>query len=59
MDNLFKILIILFASLAVMVFVLERIGKPMDDEQQSKISKWFLPLMAILALASIFRYFMD
>jgi hypothetical protein len=35
MENLFKLLFILFAAVAVMVFVLERFGKPMEAEHFS------------------------
>jgi len=57
MENLFKLLFILFAAVALMVFVLERFGKPMEAEQQSKLSRWVLPLIAILLVAQLLRYY--
>lgn len=57
MENLFKLLFILFAAVALMVFVLERFGKPMEAEQQSKLSRWVLPLIAILLIAQLLRYY--
>ena len=57
MENLFKLLFILFAAVALMVFVLERFGKPFEDEQQSKLSRWVLPLIAILLIAQLLRYY--
>ncbi len=59
MENLFKLLIYLFVAVAVMVLVLERIGKPMDEQQQSKLSKWVLPLIAILLIAQLFRHYLS
>ena len=57
MENLFKLLLILFAAVAAMVFVLERVGKPMEAEQQAKLSRWVLPLIAILLIAQLVRYY--
>tara|TARA_B110000977_G_C10707631_1_gene349966 strand:+ start:366 stop:545 length:180 start_codon:yes stop_codon:yes gene_type:complete len=57
MENLFKLLFILFAAVALMVFLLERFGKPMEAEQQSKLSRWVLPLIAILLIAQLLRYY--
>ena len=57
MENLFKLLLIWFAAVAAMVFVLERVGKPMEAEQQAKLSRWVLPLIAILLIAQLFRHY--
>ncbi|MGB2272570.1 MAG: hypothetical protein ACPH15_06080 [Pseudomonadales bacterium] len=57
MENLFKLLLILFAAVAAMVFVLERFGKPMAADQQAKLSRWVLPLIAILLIAQLFRHY--
>ena len=57
MENLFKLLLILFIAVAVMVFVLGRVGKPMDDQQQAKLSRWIMPLLAVLIIAQIIRYY--
>ena len=57
MENLFKLLLILFAAVAVMVFFLERFGKPMEAEQQAKLSRWVLPLIAMLLIAQLIRYY--
>ncbi len=57
MENLLKLLFILFIAVAVMVVVLERFGKPMDNEQQVKLSRWVIPLLAILIIAQIIRHY--
>lgn len=57
MENLFKLLLILFAAVAAMVFVLERFGKPMEAEHQAKLSRWVLPLIAVLLIAQLFRHY--
>lgn len=58
MDNLFKLLFFLAIAIVVMVLVLERFGKPVDAEQQAKLSRWILPLCAILVIASMIKYYM-
>ena len=57
MENLLKLLFILFVAIAVMVVVLERFGKPIDDEQQAKLSRWIIPLLAVLIIAQIIRHY--
>lgn len=57
MENLFKLLFILFAAVALMVIVLERFGKPMEAEQQAKLSRWVIPLIAILLIAQLMRHY--
>ena len=57
MENLLKLLFILLIAVAVMVVVLERFGKPMDNEQQVKLSRWVIPLLAILIIAQIIRHY--
>ena len=57
MGNLFTLLIVLFAAVALMVFVLERFAKPMSDEQAAGVSRWIVPLLLVLILLSLFRVF--
>ena len=57
MGNLFTLLVVLFAAVALMVFVLERFAKPMSDEQTANVSRWILPLLLVLVLLSMFRVF--
>lgn len=57
MENLFTILLVLFATLAVLVVILERVGKPMDEEQQSQFSRWVPILMLIMIVAYVSKYY--
>ena len=57
MENLLKLLLFLFLGVAIMVFVLEKVGKPMDDRQMGKLSRWILPLVALLLVIQLVRHF--
>ena len=57
MENLLKLLLFLFLGVAIMVFVLEKVGKPMDDQQIGKLSRWILPLVALLLVIQLVRHF--
>ncbi|MGB5324451.1 MAG: hypothetical protein WBN40_03365 [Pseudomonadales bacterium] len=57
MDNLFKLLLYIFVGVALMVVVLERFGKPMDDGTQARWSRWVLPLCALLLVVQLVRYY--
>lgn len=58
MENLLLILVVLFAVLFLLVTVLEKSGSTMSEEQQSKLSRWILPLVALLLVAQLIRYLM-
>ena len=47
--NLLIILGVLFLAIALMVTLLERFGKPMDEQQQSKYSK-IIPILVFIML---------
>lgn len=52
--NMLIILVVIFSAVALMVVLLERFGKPMDEQQQAKYSKIVTILVFImLALALI------
>lgn len=55
MGNLLIILGVLFVALIVVVKVTERYAKPMEAEQQSKLSRIAMILMALLLLAGLMR----
>lgn len=57
MENLFKLLFYLFVAVALMVFVLEKFGKPMDARQQSQWSRWILPLCAVLLIVQLVMHY--
>jgi hypothetical protein len=49
--ELISILGVLFLAVALMVTLLERYGKPMDEQQQSKYSK-IIPILVFIMLAA-------
>ncbi len=57
MDNLLLILVLTFAGVALLVVVLERTAKPMDEAQQSKLSGWLYIALFLLMIGSLVRYF--
>lgn len=57
MATLLIILLCLFASLALVVKLTEKHGKPLEPEQQAKLSRIFIVLLAVLLVAQAVRYF--
>ncbi|WP_101760594.1 hypothetical protein [Oceanicoccus sp. KOV_DT_Chl] len=55
MSNLLLVLLVLFISLAIVVKLTERFGKPMEPEQQSQLSRVAMILIALLLLVGLFR----
>ncbi|WP_213999379.1 hypothetical protein [Arsukibacterium sp.] len=57
MGNLLTILVILFVSLFVIVTLVEKFGKKAEDQDLSKYSRWIYPLMAVMLVAYLIKYF--
>ena len=55
MSNLLLILVVLFATLFVVVKLAERIGKPMAEGQQHKLSRIAMVLIAVLLVVQLLR----
>ena len=58
MGNLLIILFFLFLGVALMVILGERFGKPMDPEKIRKLQRWFLPLVGLMLVLSVLRYYL-
>ena len=58
MSVLVAILAILFASLFILLPLLEKYGKERSPEELQNITRWMTPLMIILIIGMAFRYFM-
>lgn len=58
MGNLLIILFFLFLGVALMVILGERFGKPMDPEKMRKLQRWFLPLVGLMLVLSVLRYYL-
>ena len=59
MSTLLMILLVLFAALALIIPLLERHAKPMSNEQQQKLSRWFLPLVGIGLVIALIQQLMQ
>lgn len=59
MGNLLLILLCLFAALAVVVMLAEKFAKPMDVEQQSKLSRIFIVLVFLLLVGRLIQYMLE
>lgn len=55
MTNLLVILAILFASLFLVVKLLEGRAKPLNPEQQSRLSRWLMILVFISIVIALLR----
>jgi hypothetical protein len=56
MNNLFLILLLLFAALALVVTLTERYAKPIAPEQQSKLSGIIIILIFVMLAARLIQY---
>ncbi|WP_269620369.1 hypothetical protein [Zhongshania sp. BJYM1] len=59
MANLVTILAFLFIALLVFVPLIERFAPRASPEQQSKISRWILPLVGLSLVVALFKSFMS
>lgn len=58
MTTLFIILVVLFAALFIIVPLLEKHASKGDAIDDRKLSRWIIPLMALVLVLSIARYYM-
>jgi len=59
MTVLIGIIVILFATLFLLVPMLEKHGRERSPDELQKISRWMTPLMVIMIIAMAIRYFID
>jgi hypothetical protein len=57
MAVLIGIIVILFATLFLLVPMLEKHGRERSPDELQKISRWMTPLMVIMIIAMAIRYF--
>lgn len=57
MTVLIGIIVILFATLFLLVPMLEKHGRERSPDELQKISRWMTPLMVIMIIAMAIRYF--
>ena len=56
--NLISILVLLFITLFIVVKLTERHGKPLTAEQQGKLSKIAMVLIAVMLIATLIKSLM-
>lgn len=59
MGSLLTILLILFVVLAVVVMLTERYAKPIDSEQQSKLSRVIIILVFVMLSARLIQFLLE
>ncbi len=57
MANLITVLAVLFFSLFVVVYLLERFGPDIPNEKINKMSRFIFPLIGIFMILQAIRYF--
>ena len=58
MNNLILLLLLIFGGVALMVVVGERVLKPMEPEKMAKLSRWIYPLVGLMLVLSIGKYYL-
>ncbi|MFU8762979.1 MAG: hypothetical protein ACNA7T_00545 [Haliea sp.] len=58
MNNLLMLLLFIFGSVALMVFLGERYARPADPERMARIRRWLVPLLGIMLLLSLLDYYL-
>lgn len=59
MGNLLFILICLFAALWLVIVVAERYAKPLEQEQQAKLSRILIILIFLLLLGRVLEHYLS
>ena len=57
MSNLFFLLLLIFAGVALMVVLGERFAKPADPARLGKLQRWLIPLVGLMLVLSLADYY--
>ncbi len=58
MNNLLMLLLFIFGSIALMVFLGERYAKPADPERMARMRRWLIPLVGVMLLLSLLDFYL-
>ncbi len=58
MSNLLLMLLLIFVGVALMVVLGERFAKPADPQQLRKLQRWILPLVGVVLLLSLLKFYL-
>jgi hypothetical protein len=56
-NNLLMLLLFIFGSVALMVFLGERYAKPADPERMARMRRWLVPLVGVMLLLSLLDFY--
>jgi len=57
-NNLLMLLLFIFGSVALMVFLGERYAKPADPERMARMRRWLVPLVGVMLLLSLLKFYL-
>ncbi|MEQ9394969.1 hypothetical protein [Haliea sp.] len=58
MNNLLMLLLFVFGSVALMVFLGERYARPADPERMARMRRWLVPLVGVMLLLSLLDFYL-
>ncbi|MFO7553037.1 MAG: hypothetical protein R6W80_16645 [Haliea sp.] len=58
MNNLLMLLLFIFGSVALMVFLGERYARPADPERMARMRRWLVPLVGVMLLLSLLDFYL-
>jgi len=58
LPNIFLIIFCIFAAVALMVFVLGRTAKPLDEDKVARLSSWLVPLVGLLLVVGVLKHYL-
>jgi hypothetical protein len=57
MSNLFFLLLMIFAGVALMVVLGERFARPADPARMNQLRRWLIPLVGLMLVLSLADYY--
>lgn len=57
MSNLFLLLLMIFAGVALMVVLGERFARPADPARMNQLRRWLIPLVGLMLVLSLADYY--
>ncbi len=58
MHNLLMLLLFVFGSVALMVFLGERFARPADPERMARMRRWLIPLVGVMLVLSLLDFYL-
>ena len=58
MTNLISLLFFIFVGVFLMVFLVERFAGDTDPEKAARLSRWIMPLVGLMLILSILKFFL-